>query len=429
MSVPLGANGNTFNYPQTNDTGWGDDSTNWASAVSAALGAIGLGATLTPDAVINLASTTKGLLPPVMTTAQRNAISSPTIGLCIINSTTETFDVYRTSGWASTIIASVLTTNRLVNYDGTQLTSSNVTVSGSNISTGGGTITSGAISSTGNISTTGNVSGVDVTGSGTTSGNIVSATTRVTTPEVRASSSAGVTLNANGGTLIGTFGAGGGNNGTFEGGVNIKGAVAVGDGSVSNPGLHFEQDTNNGLYRIGTDEWGVSAGSTQRMRFGSFGVYAPGMVLQVQSVTKTDTFSTTSTSFADITGLSVSITPKSTSSTILLIAHMTSGKSTDNLTQFRFVRDSTAIGIGDAGGGSQNRSTTGQYTGSGAPTLHQVPIIMQFRDSPATTSAITYKVQMLVDSGIGYIGRSGVDTNANGYGRQIATLTAMEIGG
>ena len=37
-----------------------------------------------------------------------------------------------------------------------------------------------------------------------------------------------------------------------------------------------------------------------------------GSVLQVQSTTKTDTFSGTSTSFADVTGLSVSITPSST---------------------------------------------------------------------------------------------------------------------
>ena len=43
-----------------------------------------------------------------------------------------------------------------------------------------------------------------------------------------------------------------------------------------------------------------------------------GNILQVVSTTKTDTFSTTSTSYVDITGLSVSITPTSTSSKIFI---------------------------------------------------------------------------------------------------------------
>ena len=38
-----------------------------------------------------------------------------------------------------------------------------------------------------------------------------------------------------------------------------------------------------------------------------------GKILQVKSTTKTDTFSTTNTSFTDVTGLSIAITPSSTS--------------------------------------------------------------------------------------------------------------------
>ena len=40
---------------------------------------------------------------------------------------------------------------------------------------------------------------------------------------------------------------------------------------------------------------------------------ASGSIIQVVSTTKTDTFSTSSSSFTDITGLSVSITPASSS--------------------------------------------------------------------------------------------------------------------
>ena len=48
-----------------------------------------------------------------------------------------------------------------------------------------------------------------------------------------------------------------------------------------------------------------------------------GGIIQVRSVTKTDTFQTSSASFTDITGLSVSITPQSTSSKILIQVHIT----------------------------------------------------------------------------------------------------------
>ena len=51
------------------------------------------------------------------------------------------------------------------------------------------------------------------------------------------------------------------------------------------------------------------------------GTYA-GKILQVQSTIKTDTFTTTSGSVTDITGLSVSITPASTSNKVLVIARV-----------------------------------------------------------------------------------------------------------
>ena len=52
-------------------------------------------------------------------------------------------------------------------------------------------------------------------------------------------------------------------------------------------------------------------------RIGDAGLPA-GSVLQVVQTVKTDTFATTSTSFVDITGVSVAITPSSTSSKILI---------------------------------------------------------------------------------------------------------------
>jgi hypothetical protein len=66
-------------------------------------GNVGVGTTA-PDAsaILDLTSNTKGWLPPRMTTAERNAISSPAIGLTIYNTTANGLESYNGTGWSST---------------------------------------------------------------------------------------------------------------------------------------------------------------------------------------------------------------------------------------------------------------------------------------------------------------------------------------
>jgi len=63
---------------------------------------VGIGIT-TPaaSAQLDLTSTTKGFLPPRMTTAQRDAISGPASGLVIFNTTTNSLEIKNSSGWIS----------------------------------------------------------------------------------------------------------------------------------------------------------------------------------------------------------------------------------------------------------------------------------------------------------------------------------------
>ena len=63
---------------------------------------VGIGTT-TPagSAVLDLNSTTKGFLPPRMTTAQRDAIASPATGLIIFNTTTNSLEIRNSSDWVS----------------------------------------------------------------------------------------------------------------------------------------------------------------------------------------------------------------------------------------------------------------------------------------------------------------------------------------
>lgn len=62
-------------------------------------GGLSLGATLVSSAMLSMSSTTLGFLPPRMTTAQRDAISSPATGLQVYNTTTNQYNLYDGTSW------------------------------------------------------------------------------------------------------------------------------------------------------------------------------------------------------------------------------------------------------------------------------------------------------------------------------------------
>lgn len=158
-----------------------------------------------------------------------------------------------------------------------------------------------------------------------------------------------------------------------------------------------------------------------------------GNVIQVVSTTKTDTFSIASSStYADITGLSVSITPTSASSKILVIVNIgASSISQGGTSAYRLVRDSTAIGVGTPSGSRQGASFR-FFNGTSDGNCSYGGLGFNFLDSPATTSSTTYKLQVITQNlspCTGYINVSASDTNtAESYGtRAASTITVMEI--
>ena len=159
-----------------------------------------------------------------------------------------------------------------------------------------------------------------------------------------------------------------------------------------------------------------------------------GKILQVVQTTKTDTFQTASSSYVDVTGLSLSITPSATTSKILIGVNIgfVSGSHTGNQAvypQFQIVRDSTAIALGDASGNrarctfSVLTNLHGGYNGTSAA--------FEFLDSPSTTSAITYKIQAksgYYDSDQSfYVNRMDNDDNQPYTARTPSTLIAKEV--
>ena len=152
-----------------------------------------------------------------------------------------------------------------------------------------------------------------------------------------------------------------------------------------------------------------------------------GKVLQVLQAVKTNEFSTTSTSYVDLTNLSVSITPSSTSSKILISYNINGGTAGDVCHGYlTLVRNSTEIFKADTAG--SRRSATNVIN---TPTQMQLTYSAEYLDSPSTTSATTYKVQILSSNGLAvYINRSGRDNNALAFdGRSVSSITVMEIAG
>jgi len=157
-----------------------------------------------------------------------------------------------------------------------------------------------------------------------------------------------------------------------------------------------------------------------------------GKVGQVVSTNLNSTVSISSSStsnFADISGLSVNITPTSTSSKIYIV-YLCNIAVGDGSKHIRLMRDSTAINIGDAGDVNQVRSSsTSRPTGSNYD-LDITPIAGNFLDSPNTTSEVTYKLQATLGATYNstiYINRSVSDSNNDYAPRNTSTITVTEI--
>lgn len=156
-----------------------------------------------------------------------------------------------------------------------------------------------------------------------------------------------------------------------------------------------------------------------------------GSIIQVVQAFKTDTYSTSSTSLADVPGLSVTLTPNSSSSKFLIMVNMTY-LDTFYTAHLALIRNSTEIGMADAASNRpRNFLFYSNSTNAGADG-QWVRDSMVYIDSPSTLSATTYKLQASArrdgQGGTFYINRSAPDRDTTGYdGRGVSSLVVMEI--
>jgi len=151
-----------------------------------------------------------------------------------------------------------------------------------------------------------------------------------------------------------------------------------------------------------------------------------GQILQVVSATKTDKFATNSTSYVDVTGLNVSITPSSTSSKILVIVNLAASSYTGTGGQWIIARNSTALAVNTHTNATQ-KATGSTYSGEGNNGYQCLFLNMTHLDSPSTTSATTYKVQIKHNASNTYLTVNS--RSLDDYVGAVSSITAMEVAG
>ena len=154
-----------------------------------------------------------------------------------------------------------------------------------------------------------------------------------------------------------------------------------------------------------------------------------GRIIQIQRITKTDTFSSNSDSFTDLTGMSVNITPHHSGNKILIVASICYGQSADSYASGQLVRNSTPIGVAPSSGYRTvcGFSLQGELYNGNNKLFSQT---YTYLDEPGTTVQLTYKLQGRTYSGDSRsfcINRTLSDANASYLHRGESRIMALEV--
>lgn len=164
---------------------------------------------------------------------------------------------------------------------------------------------------------------------------------------------------------------------------------------------------------VGTDGQVLTADSTAAtgLKWASSG--ASGKVLQVVQGTVTSNTSSSSSSYVDVS-LSASITPSSATSKVLVlmsgVCYIEASSGTRNL-HVQLVRGATSIAEQEPALLSSYNGSTGSLAGG---------ISFSYLDSPATTSATTYKIQACM--------KDQTSSFIFNYNSSLSSIVLMEIG-
>ena len=155
-----------------------------------------------------------------------------------------------------------------------------------------------------------------------------------------------------------------------------------------------------------------------------------GSIIQVVSKEKRDTFSTNSQipdfggQYVPIDGLTLSITPSSVDSKILISWMINVSTSSDFSAQCNIVRDGTTIGVPSSGSVTGNACS---FMIQNRATDQIIPFSGSYLDSPSKTSEVQYSLEVASTSTANTILINGM-TGVAPF-KTISTITLMEVAG
>tara|TARA_R110002012_G_scaffold24645_1_gene82130 strand:- start:1002 stop:1709 length:708 start_codon:yes stop_codon:yes gene_type:complete len=154
--------------------------------------------------------------------------------------------------------------------------------------------------------------------------------------------------------------------------------------------------------------------------------FGGGKIGQVVSThTNATSFSTSSSTLVDVTGMSVAITPSATSSKILIMASVTATSNESTRCFIGLKRGSTAI-ANCSPSGSQIAGVNTGHEQEGNNALFNYHI--SFLDSPSSVSEQTYKITGCAEgSDVFRLNRSPGDADSNTVSRGASSITVMEV--
>jgi hypothetical protein len=159
----------------------------------------------------------------------------------------------------------------------------------------------------------------------------------------------------------------------------------------------------------------------------NFSFAASGKIGQVVSTPLLTTFTTNSATFTGVTGLTVTITPSSATSKVLVVAQIAYGlANSSGYGHFKLSGGNAGTYIGDSPG-SRIAAVFGGYS---TPNMSESVMMgtIVYLDSPATTSATTYGVDVRTASaGSVFINQSSSDSNDNSKTRGASSITVFEV--
>ena len=160
------------------------------------------------------------------------------------------------------------------------------------------------------------------------------------------------------------------------------------------------------------------------------GVQIPGHVVQVVPAIKTNAETGTNSSYADVSGLSATITPSSTSNKIMLMIDVHCGGVSPVISYWRCLRNGSTFFTNSSNSGAEDGAVWSFYTDTAnfsSPQYQGTRQSFNYLDSPATTSALTYKIQARVYSSGTWRCNQGDSLGDATRITTVSSITLMEI--